>query len=121
MGNNRKPFYTIQWLGPKSISSTRSGSEGEEGTLNGKAYGVAGYLCFENKDGFNYKSLEGLVSETNILNGDADIKDVNHGTYSWSGLGGVEQNKPENDVKILNYFMQKIAKISSTRNNHTNF
>ena len=107
MGNNRKPFYTIQWLGPKSISSIRSGSEGEEGTLNGKAYGVAGYLCFENKDGFNYKSLEGLVSETNVLNGDADIKDVDHGTYSWSGLGGVEKNKPENDVKILNYFMQK--------------
>ena len=106
-GNNRKPFHTLQWLGPKSISSTRSGSKGEEGTLQGEAYGVAGYLCFENADGFNYKSLESLVAETNVLNGDADKKDVQHGTYSWTGLGGIEQNKPENNVRILNYFLQR--------------
>ena len=28
---------------------------------------------------------------TGTSRGDADIKDVDHGTYSWSGLGGVER------------------------------
>ena len=107
MGNSNKPFHTIQWLCPKSISSSRSGSEGEDGTLNGKAYGVAGYLFFENKNGFNFKSIEGLVAETKKSEGSADTKDTIHGTYSWTGLGGFESGDFRNNVRIINYYMEK--------------
>jgi len=67
MGNMRKPFYTIQWLCPKSISSNstqKSGEDGEDSTTQGKANGISGYMFFENKAGFNFRSISRLVSET---------------------------------------------------------
>lgn len=53
MGNARKPFTVLTWLLPKGIPQTSSGSSGLE-------KGTAGYLFFENKNGYNYKSVDYL-------------------------------------------------------------
>jgi hypothetical protein len=55
MGNARKPFTVLTWLLPKGIPQTSSGSSGTE-------KGTAGYLFYENKNGYNYKSVDFLFS-----------------------------------------------------------
>ncbi len=63
IGNNKKPFHTIQWLAPKSIptSSGAKGSSGDGPTGQGK--GTAGFLFWENIDGYNFTSIDTLVSK----------------------------------------------------------
>jgi len=51
-GNNRKPFYILNWLSPRSVSSTA-----------GKSGKTAGFFFFETSKGFNYKSIDGLFSQ----------------------------------------------------------
>jgi hypothetical protein len=53
MGNARKPFTVLTWLLPKGIPQTPSGSSGPE-------KGTAGYLFYENANGYNYKSVDAL-------------------------------------------------------------
>ncbi len=116
MGNARKPLYTIQWLGPKSISkvTSSSGEDGEDATTNGKAKGTAGFMFYENKAGFNFRSIDSLVSSTQEGVGKADGKTVNfdiHGTedqpYEWRGLGAIDSNKLDANFQILNYIVEK--------------
>jgi hypothetical protein len=52
-GNTKKPFTVLTWLGPKSIP-TKSSSSPEKGT--------AGFLFYENKEGYHYKSIDSLMS-----------------------------------------------------------
>ena len=74
--NGRKPFGVMQWLGPKSISLV-PGEKGNSGeNLDGRAKGIAGFLFFENKDGFHYKSIDSLVSKTDIGKQSSDSKDI---------------------------------------------
>ena len=116
MGNARKPLYTIQWLGPKSISkvTSSSGEDGEDATTNGKAKGTAGFMFYENKAGFNFRSIDSLVSSTQEGMGKSDGKTVNfdiHGTedqpYEWRGLGAIDSNKLDANFQILNYIVEK--------------
>ena len=116
MGNTRKPFYTIQWLGPKSISNvtSSSGEDGEDATTNGKAKGTSGFMFYENKAGYNFRSIDSLVSSTQEGIGSADGKTINydiHGTveqaYEWRGLGAIESNKLDANFQILNYIVEK--------------
>ena len=51
IGNNRKPLYVCTWLAAKSIPA----KPGE---------GTAGYLFFETQDGFQFKSIDGLFSQS---------------------------------------------------------
>ena len=51
IGNNRKPLYVCTWLAAKSIPA----QPGE---------GTAGYLFFETQDGFQFKSIDGLFSQS---------------------------------------------------------
>lgn len=53
-GNNKKPFTVLTWLGPKSIPEI-SGSSPQKGT--------AGFLFFENRRGYYFKSLDNLFSD----------------------------------------------------------
>jgi hypothetical protein len=53
MGNARKPFTVLTWLLPKGIPQTPAGSSGTE-------KGTAGYLFYENINGYNYKSVDAL-------------------------------------------------------------
>ena len=62
IGNNRKPFYTIHWLCPKSIGGgTAQGAAGigtTSGGNNAQGSGTAGFLFYENREGFNFKSTD---------------------------------------------------------------
>lgn len=52
-GNTKRPFTVLTWLCPKSIPE-KSKSSPEEGT--------AGFLFYQNKNGFNFKSMDSLLS-----------------------------------------------------------
>ena len=47
VGNLKRPFETIQWLCPKSQASSKN----------------FGFLFFENRDGFHFKSIENLLKQ----------------------------------------------------------
>ncbi len=97
MGNSKKPFHVLQWLGPKSISSAPGpkGNSGGNGSEKGEAKGTAGFLFFENKDGFNFRSLDRLVSSSS--------KPVYEYTYSQV----IEETTSKlGTAKILKYFYE---------------
>ncbi len=102
IGNTKKPFHTISWLCPKSIAGSKQGVSGEG--QQAKAVGTAGYLFFENRDGFNFRSIEGLVSRTRENVDSADAKSHGeeiHGPYIHQGKGSVGNvYKAEENFKI---------------------
>ena len=64
-GDNRKPFYTINWLSKKGVpgggessdgSNTRRGDGGSDGVS-------AGYFFWETSKGFNFRSVEWLMDK----------------------------------------------------------
>ena len=57
MGNDKKPFYVISWLASKSIPQMQA--EGG-GTATG---GAAGYLFYQTRDGFHFRSIDKLLSD----------------------------------------------------------
>jgi hypothetical protein len=93
IGNNKKPFHTLTWLGPKGIPSTSN--SGENGTV---AKGVAGFLFFETKDGFNFKSIDKMVSAT--LQKEKGIP-----IYSYNNA--IQHNNSGTNFSILNYNIEK--------------
>ena len=107
IGNIKKPFHTISWLCPKSIAGSKQGVSGEG--QQAKAVGTAGYLFFENRDGFNFRSIEGLVSRTRENADSADAKTYGeeiHGPYIHQGKGAIgnvynaEENFKINHVHV---------------------
>ena len=52
IGNNKKPFYIINWLSRKAISAK-----------NQKKGKSAGYFFFETADGFHFKSIDSLFAQ----------------------------------------------------------
>jgi hypothetical protein len=103
IGNNKKPFHILTWLGPKSVpaTSSRSGTSGEGEYANAK--GTAGYLFYENKDGFNFRSIDSLVANTQIQNQSANKEKII--TYIYTQV--IENNTQSNELKILNYEFEK--------------
>jgi hypothetical protein len=101
IGNTKKPFHTLIWLGPKSVPVSSGGNSGGENS--GEAKGVAGFLFFENKEGFNFKSIDSLVSKTNIGASSSNNKNITRYFYTQVNEG----LKSENDYKILNYSFEK--------------
>ena len=96
IGNQKKPFHILTWLGPKGIPVS-----GVSGTNGQQAKGVAGFLFYENKDGFNFKSIDKLVSAT--VAGTTTPKDI----PSYSYNSAIESNQSTNNFVILNYFLEK--------------
>lgn len=79
IGNDRKPFWTLSWLGTKSIPTTQYGKS-------------AGFVFYQTQDGYNFKSIE------NLLKGEVKAKFIYKDT--------VADNEPE--VKsILSYTIDK--------------
>lgn len=103
ISNNRKPFHILTWLGPKSvpITSQKSGTSGEY--ENAQAQGTAGFLFYENKNGFNFRSMDTLVSRTKYQIGSSDVDDII--TYTYTQV--IEKNNAANETKILNYGYEK--------------
>jgi hypothetical protein len=52
IGNNKKPFYVINWLSRKAISAN-----------NQKKGVTAGYFFFETSEGFHFKSIDSLFAQ----------------------------------------------------------
>jgi len=77
IGNQKKPFHTCTWLAPKAVPFSNTaqvmGTSGK-GT-NAEAVGTSGFFFFENQEGFHFKSIESLCSETKELLS-ADEKDI---------------------------------------------
>ena len=55
IGNRRKPLYILRWLSKKSFSSQ-----------NGKSGDTAGFIFFENREGYNFKSLDSMFAESPV-------------------------------------------------------
>ena len=53
IGNNRKPFYILSWLCPKA-----------QPLKEGKVGGTSGFFFYETYDGYKFKSVDGLLSQT---------------------------------------------------------
>jgi hypothetical protein len=99
IGNNKKPFHILTWLCPKSVPATGNGG----GTSGTEAQGTAGFLFYENKDGFNFRSIDTLVSSTQLQFQSSDNENIQ--TYTYTQV--IEHNKPDNEYKILNYGFEK--------------
>ena len=54
-GNRRKAIYILNWLSKKSIPN-----------INGKRGDTAGYVFFENADGFHFKSIDSLFAQEHV-------------------------------------------------------
>ena len=105
IGNNKKPFHTLIWLGPKSVSTISGGPTGTSGgDQSGIAKGTAGFFFYENKDGFNFRSIDSLVSNTRIEASISNKKKVYN--YSYNQFV-IEHNNLNNNFNINNYNFEK--------------
>jgi hypothetical protein len=70
IGNNRKPYYAMNWLSKKAVSAQ-----------NQKKGDSAGYFFYETSEGFFFKSIDGLLSQEKkksiIFNQSPDSKGEN--------------------------------------------
>jgi hypothetical protein len=85
IGNLRKPFTVLVWLASKGVPETS------------KKDATAGYVFFQTQDGFNFRSIDNLISQTprktfNDKEFVYDYTDVNQTGY-----------ERDNDFKILQY------------------
>ncbi len=101
ISNSRKPFTVLTWLGPKAMPASSGGVSG--GGNTGEAKGTAGYLFYENRDGFNFKSIDSLVSNTQVGSSSADSKNIPKYTFT----GAISANQQQNSFIILNYNIEK--------------
>ena len=69
IGNDRKPLYTCTWLASKSVPL--ASGDGKEGNSVG---GAAGYLFFQTRDAFNFRSID------RIFKGDVTKKYIYNNT-----------------------------------------
>lgn len=102
-GNIRKPFNVLTWLGPKSVPATGQVTGTSGGNEAGKAKGTSGFLFYENKNGFNFRSIDSLVSQTQNQTQSANKEDIPLYVYT----GTIEANRIENEYKIMNYSYEK--------------
>lgn len=85
VGNMRKPFTILTWLASKSVPEA-SGS------------GTAGFLFYQTVDGFQFRSIDNLIDQSPKA-----IYTYSEATTSYDS----EENKNDNDFKILNYITDK--------------
>jgi hypothetical protein len=113
IGNNRKPFHILTWLSTKSVPLTGrpQGTSGSGET--GEAKGTAGFLFFENKDGFHFRSLDSLVSNTQLESSSSNKKNIPTYTYN---PGIIEANNLNQNFTIKEcYFEKNIDLLKSLR------
>jgi hypothetical protein len=85
IGNMRKPFTILTWLASKSVPT-----ESKDGT--------AGFLFYQTKDGFNFRSIDEMNKEKPKA-----VYIYSEAVQSYSE----ENQKVNNDFKILNYFIDR--------------
>lgn len=105
IGNNKKPFHILTWLGPKAVSTITSVSNTSGEDETGQAKGTAGFLFYENYDGFNFRSIDSLVANTQLQSSSSDKEGIYK--YTFDGIGVIQANDLSNNFKILNYNYEK--------------
>lgn len=80
-GNIKRPFTVLTWLCPKSIPVKSKSSEKE---------GTAGFLFYQNRDGFNFKSMDTLLGAFNPST--ADRKNILKYSYTQTAGREADQN-----------------------------
>jgi hypothetical protein len=68
-GNNKRPFTVLTWLCPKSIPGGK-----DKPTSSSPNKGTAGFLFYQNRNGFNFKSMDSLMSGLKL--GTADKRNI---------------------------------------------
>lgn len=86
IGSNKKPFTTLIWLASKS---TPVGSKGG---------GTAGFLFYQTKDGFQFRSIDNLIKQKPKA---IYYYDESKTTYD------INDNKVNNDFRILDFTINK--------------
>lgn len=105
IGAMKKPFNVLTWLGPKALSGSAGSSDADpNGSRTEEATGTAGFFFFENKDGYNFKSIDGMVSKLKESEGSSDDKKVFK--YSYGGKI-IKANDVRNNYEIINYSFEK--------------
>lgn len=99
IGTLKKPFHVLTWLGPKGVPATSS-----SGNSGKTAKGVAGFLFYENRDGFNFRSVDTLVSQTQSQSGNTSKESIPQYKYD---PGVMESNVTTNNFNIINYNFEK--------------
>lgn len=105
IGNNKKPFHILTWLGPKAVSTITSVSNTSGEDETGQAKGTSGFLFYENYNGFNFRSIDSLVANTQLQSSSADREGIYK--YTFDGIGVIQANDLNNNFKILNYNYEK--------------
>ena len=103
MGSMRKPFKVLEWLCPKSLSSRAGESDPDPKVYSSdqeKARGTMGFFFYENKDGFNFKSIDKLTE----LIGSA--REENVSTYNYTGKI-IKSANLGNAFKIIDYAFER--------------
>jgi hypothetical protein len=95
IGNQRRPFYACVWLAKKAIPK-----------LPNAKGNTAGYFFYETSDGFKFKSLDGLLSET--VCGSGDKKKYKSLIYNQTS-DGAGANIPVGYGKILEHNVNDIS------------
>ena len=85
IGNLKKPFYTIMWLASKSVPY--NGAD--------KLDSSAGFLFYETKNGFNFRSIDGLIKQ-----------DPYEEDYVYQP-GIINSEDPLKDYKIVKYTINR--------------
>jgi len=89
IGNNRRPLYAILWLSRKGVPQVQ-GAQGNS----------AGYFFFETSDGFKFKSIESLLSDTEPGGGKKKYKSFVYNNTPDSRGSSIP---PEYSGKIIEY------------------
>ena len=93
IGNNRKPYYVLNWLSKASIS----GKDSKKGSS-------AGFFFFETSEGFKFKSIDGLFTQEkkkSFLFNDSSDKD---GKVPAGYSGKVLQHQADNNINVQEKF-----------------
>ena len=85
IGNMKKPFTLLTWLASKSVSG--KSKTGEDSS--------AGYVFYETKNGFNFKSIDNLMEQKPYSK-----------TFFYTP-GVISSDDPKKDFKITKYFINR--------------
>lgn len=96
LGNSKKPLEFLQWLANKSVPTTKSSSK------NTKEGNTAGFLFYETQSGYNFKSIDGLLSRT-VKPSSADLKQI----PAYYERGSINLDDQSYLSNILSYVVKK--------------
>ena len=85
IGNMKKPFTILTWLASKSVSGESKSSKDSS----------AGYVFYETKNGFSFKSIDSLMEQKPYSK-----------TFFYTP-GVISSDNPKKDFKITKYFINR--------------